>query len=80
MVKYTFQIEDILKIFKTGEIIYIYIYITHDQFTTNHWDTSFMYYIVVLFSLQAPPKETKKNATELDSAEDLPEALRAWKV
>ena len=25
MVKYTFQIEDILKIFKTGEIIYIYI-------------------------------------------------------
>ena len=32
MVKYTFQIEDILKIFKTGEIIYIYIYIAHDQF------------------------------------------------
>ena len=25
MVKYAFQIEDILKIFKTGEIIYIYI-------------------------------------------------------
>ena len=78
MVKYAFQIEDILKIFKTGEIIYIYI--THDPFTTNHWDTSFMNYIVVLFSLQAQPKETKKNATELDSAEDLPEALRAWKV
>ena len=39
-----------------------------------------MNYIVVLFSLQAQPKETKKNATELDSAEDLPEALRAWKV
>ena len=73
--KYTFQIEDILRIFKTGETIYIYI--THDQFTANHWDTSFMYYIVVLFSLQAQPKESKKNETELDSAEDLPEALRA---
>ena len=50
MVKYAFQIEDILKIFKTGEIIYIYI--THDPFTTNHWDTSFGVLRESLFTLQ----------------------------